>query len=90
MTSSPVRASPEKVAAAAAEATGILSAPLQLTGADPTVEISVAAIAGAMTITPDGADGFVVGVDVPAAPRPVHRGRRGHPDLARRRDDRHR
>ena len=65
VTSSPVRASPEKVAATAAEANGILSAPLQLTGPDQAVEFSVAAIAGAMTIAPDDADGFVVGVNVP-------------------------
>jgi vancomycin resistance protein YoaR len=61
----PVRANPDKVAAAAAEATNILSAPLQLTGPNSTVEFSVPAIAGAMTITPDNADGFVVGIDIP-------------------------
>jgi len=61
----PVRANPDKVAAAAAEATGILSAPLLLTGPDTPVEFSVPAIAGAMTITPDDADGFVVVINVP-------------------------
>src|SRR5207344_1757643 len=35
------------------------------TGPDSAVEFSVAAIAGAMTITPDDADGFVVAVQVP-------------------------
>ncbi len=60
-----MRANPDKVAAAAAEATGILSAPLQLTGPSSTVEFSVPAIAGAMTITPDDADGFVVGINIP-------------------------
>jgi vancomycin resistance protein YoaR len=65
VTALPVRTNPDKVVAAATEATGILSAPLQLTGPNSTVEIAVPAIAGAMTITPDNSDGFVVGVNVP-------------------------
>jgi vancomycin resistance protein YoaR len=63
VTALPVRATPDTVAAAAAQASGILSAPLQLTGPNATVELSVPAIAGNLTITPDDADGFVVGIN---------------------------
>jgi vancomycin resistance protein YoaR len=63
VTSSSVRATPEAVQTAAAEATAILSAPLVLTGPDTSVEIPVEAIAAVLTIEPDDADGFVVEVD---------------------------
>ena len=65
VTSAPVRATPEAVQAAAAEATAILSAPLVLTGTGP-VEVPVPAVAAATRIAPDSADGFTVSVDVPA------------------------
>ena len=60
----PVRASPENVAAAAAEAKAVLAAPLRLVGEGATVQIPVATIAAATTVTPDDADGFRVAVDV--------------------------
>lgn len=66
VTVAPVRAAPDKVQAAAAEATTILSAPLRITGGGTVVEVPVADIAAATTITPDAADGFVVAVDTAA------------------------
>jgi vancomycin resistance protein YoaR len=71
VSSTPVRASAEKTEQAAAEARTILSAPLTLTGAGATIEVPVADIAAATTITPDAADGFVVAVDPAAALTPV-------------------
>ena len=71
VSSIPVRASADKTAQAAAEAATIVSAPLTLTGAGTTVEVPVADIAAATTITPDTADGFVVTVDAATALRPV-------------------
>jgi vancomycin resistance protein YoaR len=68
---SPVRASPEKTQAAAAEATAILAAPLRITGAGAVIEVPVADIAAATTVTPDDADGFVVTVDAVALRGPV-------------------
>ncbi len=60
----PVRASAAKVAAAAAEATKIRSAPIRLVGEGATVQVPVTGIAAATTIAPDDADGFTVAVDV--------------------------
>ena len=60
----PVRASAAKVAAAAAEATKIRSAPIRLVGEGATVQVPVTGIAAATTIAPDDADGFIVAVDV--------------------------
>ncbi len=71
VSSRPVRASAEKTDQAAAEATTILSAPLTLTGAGTTVDVPVADIAAATTITPDSADGFVVTVDPAVVLKPV-------------------
>lgn len=69
--SMPVRASVDKTEQAAAEAATILSAPLTLTGAGATIEVPVAAIAAATTITPDAADGFVVAVEPAELLKPV-------------------
>ena len=71
VSSTPVRASADKTEQAAAEAATILSAPLTLTGAGTSVEVPVADIAAAVTITPDGADGFVVAVDPATVLKPV-------------------
>jgi vancomycin resistance protein YoaR len=71
VTATPVRASAEKTELAAAEVRTILSAPLTLTGAGTSVEVSVADIAAATTITPDDADGFMVSVDPAAVLGPV-------------------
>lgn len=65
VTSTPVRATPEKVKAASAEVTEILSGPVRLVAEGATVQIPLGAIAAATTVTPDGADGFRVAVDVP-------------------------
>ena len=70
VTSSPVRANPEKTQAAAAELTTILSGPLRITGAGAVVEVPVTDIAAASSVTPDGADGFVVAVDAAALRAP--------------------
>ena len=66
VTASPVRASPEKTQAAAAELTTILSGPLRITGAGAVVEVPATDIAKATTIAPDAADGFTVTVDAAA------------------------
>ena len=66
----PVRATPEKVAAAAAEATAILSAPLRFTGGDAVVEVPVSDIAAATTVAADSADGFTVSVETAALREP--------------------
>jgi vancomycin resistance protein YoaR len=71
VTSSPVRANPEKTQAAAADATAILSGPLRITGAGAVVDVPVADIAAATTVTPDDADGFVVAVDAGALRGPA-------------------
>lgn len=71
VSSTPVRASAEKTEQAAAEAATILSGPLTLTGAGASVEVPVADIAAAVTITPDTADGFVVAVDPATVLKPV-------------------
>ena len=71
VTATPVRASPEGVQAAAAEAGTILSAPLKITGAGAVIEVPVADIAAATTVRPDGADGFTVAVDAAALRSPV-------------------
>ena len=63
---SPVRANPDKVQAASAEATTILSGPLRITGSDAVFEVPVTDIAAATTVRPDDADGFTVIVDAPA------------------------
>ena len=70
VTSTPVRADPAKTQAAAADATAILSAPLVLTGTESSVDIPTEAIAAAVAITPDSADGFTVDVDVAALRAP--------------------
>jgi vancomycin resistance protein YoaR len=66
----PVRASLEKVAAAAAEATVILAAPLRFTGGGGVVEVPVADIAAATSVAADAADGFTVSVDTGALRAP--------------------
>ena len=71
VTSSPVRVTQEKTQAAAAEATAIVSAPLVLDAAGTPVEVPVAAITAATTISPDAADGFTVTVDGAALRSPV-------------------
>lgn len=71
VSSTPVRAAADKTDQAAAEAATIVSAPLTLTGAGASVEVPVADIAAAVSITPDDADGFVVEVDPAAVLKPV-------------------
>ncbi len=61
---SPVRTTPEKVKAAAAEAEAILSAPVRLIGEGAAETIPLARIGEATTVTPDDADGFTVAVEV--------------------------
>ncbi len=63
VTASPVRATAEKVEAASAEANAILSGPVRLVPEGAAVQIPVATIAAATTVTPDDADGFTVAVD---------------------------
>ncbi len=70
--STPVRASAERTDQSAAQAQTILSAPLTLTGAGgATIEVPVADIAAATSISPDSADGFVVAVDAATLLGPV-------------------
>jgi len=66
----PVRAAPDKVQAAVAEATTILSAPLRINGEGAGIDVPVADIAAATSITADAADGFVVTVDATAVRGP--------------------
>jgi vancomycin resistance protein YoaR len=71
VTATPVRASPDRVQAAAAQAGTILSAPLKITGADAVIEVPVNGIAAATTVAPDAADGFTVAVDAEVLRSPV-------------------
>ena len=60
---SPVRATPEKVQAASAQAKAFLAGPIRLVAEGATVSIPVDKIAAATTVTPDDADGFRVTLD---------------------------
>jgi vancomycin resistance protein YoaR len=71
VTATPVRASAAGTQAAAAQASTILSAPLKITGGGAVIEVPVAGIAAATTVTPDDADGFTVAVDAAAVRTPV-------------------
>jgi vancomycin resistance protein YoaR len=71
VTATPVRASAAGTQAAAAQASTILSAPLKITGGGAVIEVPVAGIAAATTVTPDDADGFTVAVDAAAVRTPL-------------------
>ncbi len=62
-TAEPVRASADKVQAAAAEAAALLSGPLTVQAGATPITVPVDVIAAAVTIAPDSADGFSVTVD---------------------------
>jgi vancomycin resistance protein YoaR len=63
---SAVRATPEKVQAASAQAKELLSGPIRLVAEGKTATIPVATIAAATTVAPDDADGFRVTLDAAA------------------------
>ncbi len=63
---SAVRSTPSMVNQAAAQATGILSAPVTLTGEGVRVEVPISDVAAALTVTPDGAGGFRISANAAA------------------------